>query len=87
MGQNQSISLKQLQDLRDTLKRLQAENDAFKRESSNSTDIFKAQIEKLREEKSTVEKQLYDTEFLLGDKDRELEKLQQVSGEQQRQAE
>ena len=56
MGSGQSISLKQLQELRDTLKRLQAENSAFKRDQSNTTDTFKVQIEKLREEKSSVEK-------------------------------
>jgi len=33
----------------------------------------------LRDEKAQAEKQLYDTEFLVGEKDRELEKLQEES--------
>lgn len=42
MGPSQSISLKQLQELRDALKRLSAENANFKREQSNTTDTFKS---------------------------------------------
>lgn len=38
---------------------------------------FKAQISKLRDEKAQAEKLLYDTEFLVGEKDRELEKIQE----------
>ena len=84
MGAAQSISLKQLQDLRDTLKRLQLENDSFKRDQANQTGVIKAQIEKLKEEKDKVEKQLFETEFNLGNQQRENEKLTAQSSDLQR---
>jgi uncharacterized protein involved in exopolysaccharide biosynthesis len=42
---------------------------------------LKSQIQKLRDEKSNVEKQLYDTEFLLGDKEKEIQKLKEELSE------
>jgi chromosome segregation ATPase len=38
---------------------------------------LKSQINRLRDEKATIEKQLYDTEFVVGEKDKELQKIKE----------
>jgi len=38
---------------------------------------LKSQIAKIRDEKATIEKQLYDTEFVVGEKDKELQKIKE----------
>jgi len=38
---------------------------------------LKSQVTKVREEKTILEKQLYDTEFIVGEKDRELVKVKE----------
>lgn len=38
---------------------------------------MKSQINRLRDEKATIEKQLYDTEFVVGEKDKELQKVKE----------
>jgi uncharacterized protein YhbP (UPF0306 family) len=58
---------------------LQGESENAKRDLSIQAGQFKAQIAKLRDEKAEAEKNLYDTEFALGDKEKELEKFREQS--------
>jgi len=45
-------------------------------------DQFKAQMSRLRDEKSEADKKLYQVEFLVTEKDRELEKLKDETRKQ-----
>ena len=47
----------------------------MERETGVREGTLKAQVSKVREEKLAVEKQLYDTEFLLGERASEISKL------------
>eukprot|EP00347_Sterkiella_histriomuscorum_P002106 403369452 len=75
MGLGNAISQKTLQDLHSQLQRLQNEKQDYERDMSIKETQLKSQINKLREEKSAVEKQLIDTEFIVGDKNSEMQKL------------
>ena len=79
MGTSQSISLKQLQEMRDLIKRLQGESDNAKKDLAIQANQFKSQISKLRDEKAEAEKQLYQTEFLVGEKDRDMDRANDES--------
>jgi hypothetical protein len=56
MGNSQSISLKQLQELRDTLRRLQLENDDMKTQLDKQKNMVRASVtDGLKDEKSSLE--------------------------------
>lgn len=63
MGIQNSISTKQLKDLQDTIIRLRQEQDSKRKEFENKEIELKSQAAKLREERNSVEKQLYQAEF------------------------
>lgn len=67
--------------MHDNLQKLQLEKLDHERDMAIKEGQLKGQIQKLRDEKANVEKQLYDTEFLLGDKDKELLKLKEELNE------
>ena len=75
MGASQAISQKQLNDLQEKLKNLQESNENSKRDIMIQGNQLKAQIQKLREEKDNAQKQLLDTEFVLGNKDNEIAQI------------
>ena len=75
MGSSQAISQKQLNDLQEKLKNLQESNENSKRDIMIQGNQLKAQIQKLREEKDNAQKQLLDTEFVLGNKDNEIAQI------------
>ncbi|CDW77663.1 UNKNOWN [Stylonychia lemnae] len=75
MGLGNAISQKTLQDLHQQLQKLQNEKQDFERDMSIKESQLKAQINKLRDEKTALEKQLIDTEFIVGDKNSEIQKL------------
>jgi replicative DNA helicase len=74
MGLSNAISQKQLSELHAQIQKLQSEKLDVERDLSIKENQFKAQVNKVKDEKQAIEKQLYDTEFLLGDKERELQK-------------
>ena len=69
MGTKSAISQKQLDEIQQKLKELQVGNDNAKKDLALQASQFKQQIQKIRDEKNEVEKLLFDTEFLLGNKD------------------
>lgn len=71
MGSN-AISEKQLKELHELVKSLQKENDDLKRDWAVKETQLKSQVQKVRDEKTQAEKQLYDTEFAMGEKNTEL---------------
>ena len=75
MGASHAISQKQLNDLQEKLKNLQESNENSKRDIMIQGNQLKAQIQKLREEKDNAQKQLLDTEFVLGNKDNEIAQI------------
>lgn len=75
MGASHAISQKQLNDLQEKLKNLQESNENSKRDIMIQGNQLKAQIQKLRDEKDNAQKQLLDTEFVLGNKDNEIAQI------------
>ena len=75
MGLSHAISHQQLTDLHSQLQKLQGERLDLDRDFNLREAHLKAQVAKLRDEKAQVEKQLYDTEFLVGERDKELQKI------------
>ena len=63
--------------MHEKLQKLQNERLDYERDMAIKEGQLKGQIQKLRDDKANVEKQLYDTEFLLGDKDKEILKLKE----------
>ena len=64
MGNSQSISLKQLQELRDTLRRLQIENDDFRTQLEKKATMVRSSVnEGLKDEKSTLESKMINLEY------------------------
>ena len=57
------------------LEELQGQRDRSDRDWQVKESQLRAQVTRLRDEKVALEKQLYDTEFLLGDRDKELQRL------------
>jgi len=54
---------------------LQDINDNAKRDMQIQAGQFKIQISKLRDEKNEIEKQMFQLEILIGEKEREIEKI------------
>lgn len=77
MGPNNAISEKQLGDIREKVRTLMKENDDLKREFSVKETQLMQQVTRVRDEKAAVEKQLYDTEFAMGEKTSELTKVKE----------
>lgn len=77
MGSGNAISQRQLQDIHQQLQRLQSERLDIDRDHALREGQLKSQVSKVREEKAAVEKQLFDTEFLLGERDSELQKMRE----------
>ena len=66
MGPDNAISQKQLKELQDRVQKLVLENDELKRDWTTKESTLKSLNDQVRAEKSAVEKQLYQTEFLVG---------------------
>lgn len=66
MGPDNSISQKQLKELQEKVKQLVLENDEMKRDWVTKESTLKSLNDQVRNEKAQVEKQLYETEFLVG---------------------
>ena len=66
MGPDNSMSQKQLKELQDRVQKLVLENDELKREWTTKESTLKSLNDQVRAEKAAVEKQLYETEFLVG---------------------
>lgn len=75
MGLTNAISQKELGELHAQLKKLVVEKGEVERDLGLKDGQFKTQLGKVRDEKEKAEKQLYEVEFLVGEKERELEKL------------
>ena len=74
MGNSQSISLKQLQELRDTLRRLQVENEDYRTqiEKHKNSTVRASTNDGLKEEMSSLESKVVQLEYDLGMKDTEI---------------
>ena len=68
MGPDNSISQKQLKELQEKVKQLVLENDEMKRDWVTKESTLKSLNDQVRHEKAQVEKTLYETEFLVGQK-------------------
>ena len=66
MGPDNAISQKQLKELQDRVKVLVLENDELKRDWTTKEASLKSINDQVRDEKTQVEKKLYQTEFLVG---------------------
>ena len=75
MGPDNSISQKQLKELQEKVKQLVLENDEMKRDWVTKESTLKSLNDQVRNEKAQVEKQLYETEFLVGQRTQEIEKM------------
>ena len=60
--------------MQESVMNLRNENDALKRDWNLKEQQLKTQMQKVRNEKAQVEKQLYETEYLLSEKNSELQK-------------
>lgn len=78
MGAN-AISQKQLKELQDSVMKLRAENDLLKREWTEKETQLKMLTQKVRDEKSQIEKQLYTTEFTKQEVTAEMERFKDQS--------
>ena len=75
MGPDNAISQKQLKELQDRVQKLVLENDELKRDWTTKESTLKSLNDQVRAEKSAVEKQLYETEFLVGQRNQEIERM------------
>ena len=75
MGQENSISQKQLKELQDKVKSMLLANDDLKREMTRKEETLKSLADKAMNEKGQIEKQLFQTEFLVAEKNKEIEKI------------
>lgn len=66
MGPDNAISQKQLKEMQDRVKQLVMENDELKRDWVTKESTLKSLNDEVRNEKSAVEKKLYETEFMVG---------------------
>ena len=57
------------------MKDLQAQKDQAKKDIVLQADQFKAQVSKARDQKTEAEQNLLKVEFLVGEKNREIEKI------------
>ena len=74
MGPANSISQKQLKDMQDAVKILRDENDQLKSDWNLKEQQLKVLMQKLRDEKTQTEKKLYETEFIVSEKNSEIQK-------------
>ena len=74
MGPANSISQKQLKDMQDAVTSLRDENDKLKRDWNLKEQQLKVLMQKVRDEKTQIEKQLYETEFIVSEKNSEIQK-------------
>lgn len=72
MGPDNSISQKQLKDMQEAVTSLRNENDNLKRDWNLKEQQLKNLMQKVRDEKSQIEKRLYETEFLVSEKNSEI---------------
>ena len=72
MGPDNSISQKQLKDMQEAVTSLRHENDNLKRDWNLKEQQLKNLMQKVRDEKSQIEKRLYETEFLVSEKNSEI---------------
>ena len=77
MGPDNAISQKQLKELQDRVQKLMLENDELKRDWTTKESTLKSLNDQVRAEKSAVEKQLYETEFLVGQRNQEIERMRE----------
>lgn len=75
----QAISVADLKNLKQAVVQVRLENDTLKREWAQKEEILKVQTKKVLGEKQQVEKQLYQSEFLIQEKDAELSKQRDES--------
>jgi hypothetical protein len=80
MNQNifksRAISQKELEDLHALVKECQQAKDQAKKDIVLQANQFKAQVAKARDEKAEAQENLVKVEFLVGEKTRELERVQ-----------
>lgn len=79
MGLSNAISQKHLSELYEQVKKLSLEKSDIERDFNLKDGHFKTQLNKVRDEKATLEKKLYEIEFIVGEKDREYLKLKEES--------
>ena len=77
MGPENSISQKQLKELQDRVNQLVVENDEMKRDWVTKESTLKSLNDQVRAEKSSVEKKLYETEFLVGQRNLEITRMRE----------
>ena len=57
------------------MQKLVLENDELKRDWTTKESTLKSLNDQVRAEKSAVEKQLYETEFLVGQRNQEIQRM------------
>ena len=87
MGPDNAISQKQLKDLQEKIKSLTLANDELKREMTTKEATLKSLADQARNEKGQTEKQLYQTEFLVAEKTKEIEKIRNENMQERQLAE
>ena len=75
MGPDNAISKTELKDLQERVSQLQLENDELKREWATKEATLKSLNDQVRAEKGSVEKSLYETEFLVGQRNQEIARM------------
>ena len=75
MGPDNSISQKQLKELQEKVKELTLKNDSLKRDWTTKEASLTALNKKALDEKAQVERQVYEQEFLVQQRDQEIERL------------
>ncbi len=76
LGQQNTMTQTQLKELHENMRRVLAENDALKRDWTLKESQLKAQHGTLFDKIHALEKQLYDTEFVVKTKNSDIAKLQ-----------
>lgn len=76
MGLTNAISQKELQDLHQQIKKLQQEKIDIERDLNMKDGNSKSLLNKLRDEKTSLEKKLFETEFLAGEREKTITQMQ-----------
>lgn len=63
--------------MQDRVKQLVMENDELKRDWVTKESTLKSLNDEVRNEKTSVEKKLYETEFMVGQRNQELERMRE----------
>ena len=74
-GKQVARHVQQLKELQEKVKSLILANDDLKREMTTKESTLKALADQARDEKGQTEKQLYQTEFLVSEKSKEIERI------------